>query len=117
LWDLGYFGDVKRVFFIHQERLNLLRRYPDIALADYTYKTNRYKMPLLSIIDIGLPDTNFPCRVSFLGGEHQDDFEWAMNAFKLVAGINIHTWPTDRQLALKNTVKVTFPNCQQLLCL
>jgi hypothetical protein len=42
LWDLAYFGDVKRVFFMYQEQLNPLRRYPDIALADCTYKTNRY---------------------------------------------------------------------------
>jgi len=117
LWDLGHFGDVKRVFFMHEEQLNLLRRYPDIALADCTYKTNRYKMPLLSIIGITPLDTNFPTAFSFLSGEHQDDFEWAMNAFKQVSGISINTWLTDRQLALKNAVKTTFPSCQQLLCL
>ena len=74
----------------------------DALAQHYRYQASRYQLP---------------CRFSFLSGEHQDDFEWAMNAFKRVAGINSHTWPTDRQLALKNTVKVTFPNRQQLLCL
>jgi hypothetical protein len=59
LWDLGYFGDVKRMLFMRQEQFNLLRRYPDIAPADCTYKTHRYKMPLLSTIGITPLHTNF----------------------------------------------------------
>ncbi len=116
-WDLDYSGNIKRMFFMHEEQLKLLQRYPDIALADCTYKTNRWKLPLLIILGITPLDTHFPACYCFLGGEKEEDFEWALNSFKTVTEIDISVWLTDRQLALKNAAHKVYPGCKQLLCL
>ena len=115
-WDLGYSGNVKRMFFMHEEQLKLLQRYPDMALADCTYKTNRWKLPLLVILRITPLDTHFSACYCFLNREREEDFEWALNSFKRATEIDISVWLTDRQLALKNAIHKVYPGCKQLLC-
>ncbi len=115
-WDLGYSGNVKRMFFMHEEQLKLLQCYPDIALADCTYKINRWKLPLLIILGITPLNTHFSACYCFLNREREEDFEWALNSFKTATGIDISVWLTDRQLALKNAAHKVYPGCKQLLC-
>ena len=94
---------------MHEEQLKLLQRYPDIALADYIYKTNRWKLPLLIILRITPLNTHFPACYCFLTGEKEEDFKWALKSFKTVTEIDISVWLTDRQLALKNTAHKVYP--------
>jgi hypothetical protein len=40
----------RSLFIAHPRSLELARRFPDIAIADCTYKTNKFNLPLLHII-------------------------------------------------------------------
>lgn len=41
---------VQNLFFAHQKQVELLLTNPDVLLMDCTYRTNRYKLPLLHIL-------------------------------------------------------------------
>jgi hypothetical protein len=57
-WRLDKKGHVKQLFFLHPEALQLYKQYPDVLLMDCTYKTNKFRMPLLNIVfPIGLHTT------------------------------------------------------------
>ena len=45
-------GRVTTVLFAHPDSLANLQAYPDTLLLDCTYKTNKYRMPLLDIIRV-----------------------------------------------------------------
>jgi hypothetical protein len=93
-------------------------RYHDIALADNTYKTNRFKMPLLHIIGITPLDTHFSAAFCFLSSETEEDFTWAMKQFRdVMDDKTVPFWLTDCQLALKNGISMAYPGTKQMLCL
>ena len=52
-------GQVTAVLFAHPDSLAYLQAYPDTLLPDYTYKTNRYKMPLLDIVGVDACQRSF----------------------------------------------------------
>jgi len=37
------------LFFVYPDSIILYKEYPNILLIDYTYKTNRFRIPLLNI--------------------------------------------------------------------
>lgn len=41
-------GHIERLFIAPKEHIDFCRQAPNILLLDITYKTNRFKMPLLS---------------------------------------------------------------------
>ena len=45
-------GRVVAVLFAHPQSLGYLKLYPEVLLLDCTYKTNKYKMPLLDIVGV-----------------------------------------------------------------
>jgi hypothetical protein len=42
---------IENLFFARETSIQMLRENPDILLMDCTYRTNRYKLPLLHIVD------------------------------------------------------------------
>jgi hypothetical protein len=47
------------VFCIHKSSIQMLRRNPHILFMDCTYKTNRYRMPMLNIMGLSPTNTSF----------------------------------------------------------
>jgi hypothetical protein len=41
---------IQNLFFAHQKQVELLLANPDVRLMDWTYRTNKYKLPLLHIL-------------------------------------------------------------------
>jgi hypothetical protein len=60
--------------FAHPESLAYLKSYPDILILDCTYKTNKYKIPLLDIVGIDACQRSFCIAFAFLGGEEEKDY-------------------------------------------
>jgi MULE transposase domain len=83
---------------------------------DSTYKTNKYKMPLLDIIGILSFNTSFYSSFAFLKRE-REDYVWALKVFSKVLD---EKQPciiiTDKEFALINVIKIIFPNCTHLFC-
>ena len=45
-------GYIKMLFITDQRSIEHLNKHPDILLLDYTYKTNKFDIPLLDIIGV-----------------------------------------------------------------
>jgi hypothetical protein len=114
-------GNLTALFFCHTRSVELLCSYHYILFLDCTYKTNRYKMPLLHITGITGTNKSFSLAFCFLRKETQDYYEWALQ--NLLNIFTSHEIPlpevviTDREQALINSLSQTFPNAYHMLCI
>ncbi|KAL5170148.1 hypothetical protein HKD37_11G031905 [Glycine soja] len=70
-----------------------------------SYKTNRYRLSLLDIVDVTPTGMTFSTASAYLEGEH-------LNNVNILPRVIV----TDRDLALMNVVKIVFPEATNLLC-
>ena len=113
-------GTLKALFFCHNSSLELLQAYNTILFLDSTYKTNKYKMPLLHIAGVSGNNNSFSVAFCFLAEENVDYYTWALKCFSSVISVHEITPPevlmTDRELALMNAIEDVFPNSTHMLC-
>jgi hypothetical protein len=108
---------VQCLFFAHQKQIELLLANPDILLMDCTYRTNKYRMPLLHILGYTNLQTFFSAGFCFLRNETEDDYHWAISNFILKTGaLQPHAFISDQEDALKLAATRLFPGVPQLLC-
>ena len=62
-------GELEGLFFCHALSINLLKSYHYVLLLDCTYKTNKYKMPLLHIAGITGANKTFSLAFCFIAQE------------------------------------------------
>ena len=110
--------NVKDLFYAHPSSIELLRAFPRVLLMDCTYKTNRYKMPLLEIV--GVTSTNFTFSVACVYMEHEreDNYKWALQILRSLMDESFMPTViiTDCELALMNAIESIFPVSSHLLC-
>jgi MULE transposase domain len=115
-------GRLTCLFIAPKSGINLLRDNPDILLMDSTYKTNRFKMPLLSICGTTLVKKSFQVAAVFLTREKEDDYTWAIRQLsQLLESEGIRPprcITTDRELALMNSLNghMMFRSVPHILC-
>ncbi|KAH1265433.1 PKS-NRPS hybrid synthetase [Glycine max] len=88
-------------------------------LEHSTYKTNRYRLPLLDIVGVTPIGMTFSAGFAYLEGERMNNLVWALERFRGLFLRNDRlpiVIVTDRDLALMNAVKVVFSECKNLLC-
>ena len=109
-----------RLFFIHPTTVTMWKQYPNVLLLDYTYKTNRFNMPLLNICAISRNNKVIQLRLAFLLGETKGDYTWAIRQLRNIMATSSIQEPvsivTDRELALINCIDTLFPESTHLLC-
>ena len=69
---------LKYLFFTYLESLKYFQKNPNILLLNYTYKTNKFKMPFLYIVGVNNSGQNFKLAYYFLLGETEDDYNFAI---------------------------------------
>ncbi|XP_038717231.1 protein FAR1-RELATED SEQUENCE 5-like [Tripterygium wilfordii] len=71
-------NELQDLFFAHPDSLEILRAFPHVLLMDATYKTNRFRMPLLEIV--GVTPTNMTYCIAFvlLNSEKEYNYTWAL---------------------------------------
>lgn len=113
-------GQITKLFYAHKSCIQELKNNPDLILFDSTYKSNRYKMPLLNIGAVGANNQNISVSVCFLRNEDTEAYSWAMRSLrKMIEKYDIElplTLITDRELALMNPLEEIFPESRHLLC-
>ena len=72
-------GTITSLFFAHKESVRLARQYHHVALMDCTYKTNKYRLPLLHIAGMTSFNSHFSVGFCFLKEEKQSDYTWALS--------------------------------------
>jgi len=84
-------GTLKALFFCHHASLELYSAYNTILFADSTYKTNKYKMPLLHLAGVTGNNKSFSVAFCFLAEENVDYYTWALECFN--SAISCHHLP------------------------
>ena len=68
-------GRITHFFFAHLCSIALLNRYPEVLLLDCTYKTNRFKMPLLNIVGSTCTNKTFYISFCFIVDETEESYK------------------------------------------
>ncbi|XP_050895723.1 uncharacterized protein LOC127102396 [Lathyrus oleraceus] len=62
---------VRDIFWTHSRSIKLFNIFPTILIIDSTYKTNKYRFPLLGIIGVTSMKKTFSVRFAFLESEKE----------------------------------------------
>jgi len=119
-WHILKDEDVVRdIFWCHPDAVKLCNVCNLVFLIDSTYKTNRYRLPLLDFVGVTPTGMTFSDGFAYLEGERVNNVVWALERFRGfflrrdgIPGVIV----TDKDLALMNAVKSVFPECTNLLC-
>ncbi|XP_077246031.1 protein FAR1-RELATED SEQUENCE 5-like [Tasmannia lanceolata] len=111
-------GRLTHLFFAHPKSITLSKNYSNVFVMDCTYKTNKYKMPLLDIVGVTSFNSSFYSCFAFLQKEEREDYVWALTMFNdMLDNVSRPTViVTDRELALMRAIKIVFPGAMNLLC-
>lgn len=111
-------GHILFFMFAHPESIRYANQYNRVFLLDCTYKTNRYKMPLLHIIGLSPSNSSYSIAFCFMQNEQEESYKWTLQTF--------FSWLdplpfspvicTDRDLALVGAIKSIYPKSLHLLC-
>ncbi|KAH1242526.1 Protein FAR1-RELATED SEQUENCE 5 [Glycine max] len=110
---------VRDLFWCHPDAVKLCNACHLVFLIDSTYKTNRYRLPLLDFVGVTPTGMTFSAGFAYLEDERVNNLVWALEWFQDLFLRNDRlpvVIVTDRDLALMNVVKVVFPECTNLLC-
>ncbi|XP_021808240.1 PKS-NRPS hybrid synthetase CHGG_01239-like [Prunus avium] len=102
---------VSDLFYAHSTSIKLLRAFPHILIMNCTYKTNRFRYPLLEIV--GMTSTHLTFSIAFvnLSVEKEDNYRWALARLRSVMDDNSipSVIVTNRELAIMNALHEVFP--------
>ncbi len=88
---------------------------------DCTYKSNKYHLPLLSVVGTTCLNTTFYAAFGFLLQERTKDFTWFLGIFQtLYRRLDLEDPKViviDRDAALMAAIREIFPYTTNLLCL
>jgi len=107
------------IFWCHPDAVKLVNACNLVFLIDITYKTNRYRLPLLDFVGVTPIGMTFFAGFAYLEGEHLNNVLWALELFRgifLRRDVLLGVIVIDRDLTLMNAVKTVFLECTNLLC-
>ncbi|KAL6191068.1 hypothetical protein ACLB2K_037460 [Fragaria x ananassa] len=105
------------LFWTHPTNVDILRSFPHVIIMDCTYKTNRYRFPLLEIVGVTSTNITFTVAFAYLNSEKEDNYSWALSRLKELFIDDLpHVLVTDRDLALMNAIRRIFPTSHHMLC-
>jgi hypothetical protein len=111
-------GHILFFMFAHPESIRFANQYNRVFLLDCTYKTNRYKMPLLHIIGLSPSNSSYSIALCFMQNEQEESYKWTLRTF--FSWLDPLPFPpvlcTDRDLALLGAIKAICPKSPHLLC-
>ncbi|KAH1197209.1 Protein FAR1-RELATED SEQUENCE 5 [Glycine max] len=110
---LKYEVVVHDLFWCHPDAVKLCNACHQVFFIDSTYKTNKYRLPLLDFVGVTPTAMTFSAGFAYLKAER------ALERFRGLFLRNDRlpiVIVTDRDLALMNAVKTVFPKCTNLLC-
>jgi hypothetical protein len=74
-------GYILFFMFAHPKSIEYTNQYNRVFLLDCTYKTNRYKMPLLHIIGLTPSNSSFSIAFCFMQNEQEESYKWTLQTF------------------------------------
>lgn len=109
---------LKALLIINPMGLALARAYGHVMFMDCTYKTNRYKMPLLHIVSAAATNQSFTIAYGWLRSETTEQYTKALDVFRTFIGqekLPTQVVITDLEPALINALEIVFKDWKRLL--
>jgi hypothetical protein len=109
---------ISHIFFSHPELIKLFKLFPIVILMDSTYKTNKYKFPLLEFVGTTSTEQTLTIGFTFVTSEKEDNFVWALERCHELLKCRDHSNVVvfEQDVALMNVVDRVFPKYTALLC-
>jgi hypothetical protein len=109
---------VSDIFFSHPESIKLFNLFPTVLVMDSTYKTNKYRLPLLEFVGTTSTEQTFSIGFTLFSAEKESNFVWVLERYRELLKLQDHpdVVVTDRDNALMNVVDRVFPMSAKLLC-
>lgn len=114
-------GQLKQLFFAFEPSLDLLKMYPDVLFIDYTYKNNKYNMPLCIFNGVSASNKSFYIGFAFLRHEDKDLHHWILSRVReLFKRVGKEEGPkvvlTDKEDVLIAGLEEVMPASYHILC-
>jgi len=105
--------EIKKLFFVHKDMLEILCKNSKVLIMNCTYKTNKYKMPLLTICEVTSLGSTFIVGFAFLKKEIKNYYDWVLyHLIKLYGNLGLslpRVIASDRDLALMEAIDGRLP--------
>ena len=75
---------VSDIFWTHHDSVKLLNAFNIVLLMDSTYKTNKYRLPLLEIVGVTSTGLTFSVAFVLLSNERENNFIWTAETQRVV---------------------------------
>ena len=112
---------ITHLYFSKDSCQSTLMTNPDVLIMDCTYKTNIYKLPLISTMGTTALNTSFYVGFAFLRQERKEDYVWFLQQLKTLYRMLHISYPkvvvNDRDIGLMAAIYSVFPDTRHLLCL
>ncbi|XP_050909874.1 protein FAR1-RELATED SEQUENCE 5-like [Lathyrus oleraceus] len=69
---------VRDIFWTHPDSIKLFNTFPTVLILDSTYKTNKYRIPLLEMVGVTSTEKTYSVGFAFLKCKKEDNFTWAL---------------------------------------
>jgi len=110
---------VQDLFWTHPDSVKLLNSFNIVLMMDSTYKTNKYRLPLLEIVGMTSIGLKFSAAFILVKAERENNFVWALERLKGLF-TRVDAYPkvivSDRDLGLMKAIRVVFPESCNVLC-
>ena len=73
---------VSDIFWTHPDSLKLLNAFSNVLLMDTTYKTNKYRLPLLEVVGVTSTGLTFSAAFVLMATKRQNNFIWALQRLR-----------------------------------
>lgn len=97
----------------------MFNTFPTIRVINFTYKANKYKLPILKIVGVTSTKKSYSVGFSFVETEKEDNNSWALEVCWIMLKDRENTVKvivTDRGITLMNLVAKVSPTPYTLLC-
>ncbi|GAU13438.1 hypothetical protein TSUD_127340 [Trifolium subterraneum] len=100
------------------DSVKLFHTFLTMLIMDLTYKTNKYRLPLVEFFGSTSIGNTYVVAFVFLTSEKEENFVWALQSVHnlLRCKEDVKVIVTDRDPTLMKAVNTIFPKCTALLC-
>ncbi|XP_050888875.1 uncharacterized protein LOC127094048 [Lathyrus oleraceus] len=92
---------VRDIFWAYSHSIKLLNTFPTVLIIDSTYKTNKYKLPLLEMVGATSVEKTYSIEFAFLESEKEENVTYTLEVAKVKEKI-VCAW-TDQVRHIGNT--------------
>ncbi|XP_026384119.1 uncharacterized protein LOC113279660 [Papaver somniferum] len=75
---------VTHIFLAHPRMMDLSQSFYQVLFIDCTYRTNKYKMPMLNVVSHTSNKNSFTVAWCFMEKEEIKDYVWALQQVRLI---------------------------------